>query len=46
MLKPLPKHIDPIRFPKLVEPIEKELEKIGQIEIKKIIVDVTKVIVK
>ncbi len=40
------KHTDPVRFPKLISPIEQEMEKMGKIEIKKIPITVTKILVK
>jgi hypothetical protein len=40
------KHTDPIRFPKLVQPLENEFERNGNREINKIIIDVTKILVK
>lgn len=45
-LKPVPKMQDPIRYPKLISPIEDKVKQDFDLSMNKLLVDVTKKLVK
>jgi len=45
-MKPSPKMVDPCRFPKVILPLEKEMKDSYELQLNKMVVDVTKLMTK